>query len=135
VKFLNNVDANDNSFLLTNAQISSAELVVSSTDSAELYSFSKEFFRSAKFVIQTVSSSGFSFSFSTRELLAIHDDVSGFLTEYAIVGTSEFLEKDEFSFSLVNNEAVLSVKPTTLDSRNIKVHVTLFPDYEFINGG
>lgn len=135
MKFLNDVDANDNNFLLTNSQTSSAELVVSSTDSASIISFSKDVFRSAKFFVQTVSSSGPQTFYCVREILALHDDVDGFLTEYAVVGNAEFLEKDDFDFSLSGSNAVLSVSPTTVDDRNIKVHAVILRDYEFLFSG
>lgn len=121
MKFFNSVDVNDNVVQYSQAQTGSAEVTVVTTDSAELYSFSASDYLAAKFFVQVISPAGN----SIREILAVHDGVDGYITEYGIVASSEELELDDFTFSLDGSTVSLSVTPTSDESRNIKVFAQL----------
>lgn len=121
MKFFNTVDANDNTFSLSNSVTGSADVTVVSTDSAELYLFPLSEYRGAKFVIQTSTTT----DYSIREILGIHNTTDGFLTEYAIVSTAQELETDDYQFYLNSPNAVLSVTPSTETARTIKIHAIL----------
>ena len=121
MKFFNNLEANDNLFSLSNSVTGSARVLVSSTDLAELYSFSGDEFHGAKFVVQVMTAS----DNCVREVLGVHNDVDGYLTEYAIVGTSEDLEQDDYRFFVDSSDVVFGVVPTTTEPRDFRVHFVL----------
>jgi hypothetical protein len=121
MKFFNNVDVNSNNVIYTNTLTASAGISVSSTDPAELYRFSASDYVSAKFIITVNSSS----DESVRELLAVHNNVDGFVTEYALVSTGLETRDDIFGFDVNSGDAVLTVTPATDTARNINVYVTL----------
>lgn len=121
MKFFNTVDVNDNVLQYTHAQLASAELTVIATDAAELYSFNASDYIGAKFFIRMSSPIGN----SIREVLAMHDGLDGYLTEYGIVASSSELELDNFEFSIDEGRGILSIVPTTEDTREIKVFIQL----------
>lgn len=121
MKFFNTVDVNDNVLEYSNAQLASAEVILFSTDAAEVYSFSASDYFGAKFLIRMTSPLGN----SIREILAVHDSTEGYLTEYGVVASVSELELDNFNFTIDNGNGILSVTPTTEDTREIKLFVNL----------
>jgi hypothetical protein len=121
MKFFNSVDVNDNVIDYSNAQLASVEMMVFSTDAAELYSFSASDYVGAKFLIRMTSPLGN----SIREILAVHDGEEGYLTEYGVVASASELELDTFDFTVSTNNGILSVSPTSEDSREIKLFINL----------
>ena len=121
MKFLNNVDVNDNDVIYSNALTASQELSISSTSTTEIYSFPISSYRGAKFIV-VVSISG---DYSIRELLALHDGSNGYITEYAIVSSGTESVDDQFSFSIFGAAAQLTITPSTSTARVVKVFTTL----------
>jgi hypothetical protein len=121
MKFFNNVDVNSNNVIYTNTLTASAGISVESTDPAELYRFSASDYVSAKFIITINSSS----DESVRELLAVHNNIDGFVTEYALVSSGLETRDDVFELDIDSGDAILTIIPSTATARNINVYVTL----------
>jgi hypothetical protein len=121
MKFFNNVDVNSNNVIYANTLTASAGISVSSTDPAELYRFSASDYVSAKFIITINSIS----DESVRELLTVHNNIDGFVTEYAIVSTGLETRDDSFGLAINSGDALLTITPSTVTTRNVNIYVTL----------
>lgn len=97
--------------------------VVASTSSTTIYSVPASTFRAMK--ISIVTSSGT--EYCARELLALHDDVDGYITEYAIVSTpgASFIENDVFSATVNSGNFLLTITPTSTTTRDISLTINL----------
>lgn len=122
MKFLNTVDVNTNKIEYKGSFTASAEVSVSSTDSAVLYMFPSSLYSSAKFIVSISTTS----ENSVREVLVTQDGASGFITEYGNISTGSETYDDVLQFypdGLGN--AILSVSPKTTTPRSIKVYSTI----------
>lgn len=121
MKFYNTVDINDNSLKYSDARSDSVDITVVSTLASEIYSFPASNYVGAKFLVRVTTSNGI----SLREILAIHDGSSGYITEYAILYSHAELENDVFNLTIESGNAVLKITPTTDSSRDIKIFAQL----------
>ena len=95
-----------------------------SFDTIKIYSFSSSDYSAAKFLIHVKSSD----EMMMREVVALHNGVEGYITEYAILKNSAVTNIDDdtltFDLSTGGSEYELNLAPSTGDSRSIIVHAT-----------
>ena len=116
IKFLEPID-------LKTTRHDSNFATVSTTSSTVVYSVSTSDFSAAKITILVVSG-----DFKTiRELLALHDEANGYITEYAVLSAPlpSALDDDVFSADVSGGNFQLSITPSTSASRSVRIDVTL----------
>ena len=105
-------------FQVSNVGLSTSIVSTTSTSSATLDSLPVADFRTAKYLIQahdTVTN-----AYQTSEILLIHDGVSAYLTEYAIIYTAGSL--GSYDAALVSGDIRLSVTPTSTNATTFKAY-------------
>jgi len=105
-------------FQVSNVALSTSIVSTTSTSSATLDNLPVSAFRTAKYIVQahdTVTN-----AYQTSEILLIHDGVSAYLTEYAIIYTAGSL--GSYDASLVSGDIRLSVTPASTNATTFKVY-------------
>lgn len=124
MKFLNNVDVNDNNVFFTDSVMGTSEsLYPNATDSVVIYSLNASDYLGAKFLVKTISGT----DQSIREILAMYDGTQGYLTEYAIVSTTETgIYNDTYTFVYSSDTSTydLVLTPSVSGQRNVHVFAT-----------
>ena len=124
MKFLNNVDVNSNNVFFTDSVMGTSEsLYPNATDSIVIYSLNASDYLGAKFLVKTISGT----DQSIREILAMYDDSQGYITEYAIVSTTEtgiYNDTYTFVFSSDTSTYDLVLTPSVSGERNVHVFST-----------
>jgi hypothetical protein len=105
-------------FQVSNVALSTSTISTTSTSQTMLDSLAVADFRSAKYIVQahdTVTN-----TYQISEILLIHDGVSAYLTEYAIIYTTGSL--GVYDAALVSGDIRLSVTPTSVNSTTFKAY-------------
>jgi hypothetical protein len=103
-------------FQVSNVALSTSIVSTTSTSSATLDNLPVSAFRTAKYIVQahdTVTN-----AYQTSEILLIHDGVSAYLTEYAIIYTAGSL--GSYDAALVSGDIRLSVTPASANATTFK---------------
>lgn len=118
MKFFNSPRLNLSDLVFSQASVNSLESV-SSVGASDLiiYTLNSSDYSSAKFVIHVKSSD----EMLIKEVFALHNGVSGFLTEYAIVynSSAQSIINDTLSFEVNGNDLNLILHPSTSSIRNV----------------
>lgn len=124
MKFLNNVDVNSNNVFFTDSVMGTSEsLYPNATDSIVIYSLNASDYLGAKFLVKTISGT----DQSIREILAMYVGSQGYITEYAIVSTTEtgiYNDTYTFVFSSDTSTYDLVLTPSVSGERNVNVFST-----------
>jgi hypothetical protein len=105
-------------FQVSNVALSTSTISTTSNSQTMLDSLAVADFRSAKYIVQahdTVTN-----TYQISEILLIHDGVSAYLTEYAIIYTTGSL--GVYDAALVSGDIRLSVTPTSVNSTTFKAY-------------
>jgi hypothetical protein len=105
-------------FQVSNVALSTSIVSTTSTSSVTLDNLPVSAFRTAKYIVQahdTVTN-----AYQTSEILLIHDGVSAYLTEYAIIYTAGSL--GSYDAALVSGDIRLSVTPASANATTFKAY-------------